>query len=37
MNELKYKAICTICDSEMFAISEADFYENKYTCEECWI
>ncbi len=29
-------AKCLICDSQMFAISEKDFYENKYTCEECW-
>jgi hypothetical protein len=33
---MNIKAICMICDSEMFAVSEADFYSNKYTCEECW-
>lgn len=29
-------AKCLVCDSEMFAITETEFYENKYTCEECW-
>ena len=30
------KAICMICDTEMFAVSEEDFHSNKYTCEDCW-
>ena len=33
---MTYFAKCLVCDSEMFAITETEFYENKYTCEECW-
>jgi hypothetical protein len=33
---MTYFAKCLICDSKMFAISESEFYENKYTCSDCW-